>query len=79
MYRIFGIFTLIKGIFEELVLSVENNWSLAMHTCAFINRIPYFEDGIVPNGTWIGKARYIMNWGKVNRTQFIKHFVSSSI
>lgn len=70
---------MIKGIFEELVLSVENNWSGAMSSCAFVNQMPYFEDGIIPNEAWIGKARYIMNWGKVNHTQFIKHFVSFSI
>eukprot|EP00105_Crassostrea_gigas_P031064 XP_011453636.1 PREDICTED: uncharacterized protein LOC105346657 [Crassostrea gigas] len=53
------------GIFEELVLSVENNWSGVMNSCAFVNQMPYFEDGIIPNEAWIGKARYIMNWGTV--------------
>lgn len=72
------IFTLIKGIFEELVLSLESNWSYAMQSCAIANQILSFEDDIVSNETWIGKARYSINWGKVNHTQFIKHFLSSS-
>lgn len=35
-----------------------------MQACAAINQMPYFEDDLVPNKRWIGKARYIMNEGK---------------
>lgn len=63
-----------KGVFDELVYTLKINWSNGMYTCAYTNQIPYFEDNLVPNETWIGKAEYIMNWGKVNHCQFIKSF-----
>ncbi|XP_052719092.1 uncharacterized protein LOC128190893 [Crassostrea angulata] len=53
------------GVFDELVYSANTNWSTGMYTCAYTNQIPYFEDNLVPNETWIGKAEYIMNWGTV--------------
>lgn len=35
-----------------------------MNTCAIYNKIPYSEDDPAPIETWIGKAIYVMSWGK---------------
>lgn len=37
-----------------------------MNTCAIYNKIPYSEDDPYPTETWIGKAIYVMSWGKTN-------------
>lgn len=40
------------------------NWTNSMHVCALLNKIPYTEDDPDPIETWIGKAIYVMSWGK---------------
>lgn len=41
-----------------------------MYGCASYNRIPYTEDGPYPIETWIGKAIYVMSWGKKDFLNF---------
>lgn len=37
-----------------------------MNICQIYNKIPYSEDDPDPIETWIGKAIYVMSWGKKN-------------
>lgn len=41
-----------------------------MYACAVFNKIPYSEDDPDLIETWIGKALYIMNWGKKDFLNF---------
>lgn len=47
-----------------MVRSANINWPTTMFACAVANQSPYLEDDPVPSKQWIGKAKYIMTWGK---------------
>ncbi|XP_065936515.1 uncharacterized protein [Magallana gigas] len=48
-----------------LIHCIDLNWAKSMNVCASLNKIPYSEDDPDSIETWIGKAIYVMSWGKV--------------
>lgn len=36
-----------------------------MENCQIAGQSPYLANNLVPGEKWVGKAKYVMRWGKI--------------
>lgn len=56
---------MIQGSLVDWLSPKEKSGLQAMENCQIAGQSPYLTNDLVSDETWLGKAKYVMSWGKI--------------